>query len=178
MLRFEAQKKVYLLGSRMFDLVRNAYRGYDIQEIALDEMIRLQSLFDSNVTLGVPAGNEVVYLRVLYSSKSMGGVQRPGMHEPIHCSEFGKALLAFLQPLVLEARLKGYDFTRFTERTITNKADFEAELQKVRVNNYSRNDREEYDHFLGIYAPNFNYLRKPIAVLNICHRIQDIRLKT
>jgi DNA-binding IclR family transcriptional regulator len=179
MLRYEPQKKVYLLGVRLFDLVRNAYSSLDIQEMALDEMIRLQSLFDSHVTLGVPAGLEVVYLRVLETSKSMGGVQRPGMREPMHCSASGKALLAFLPPLILDTKLNGYDFERFTERTITNRASFEAELHKVRDQGYSCNDREEYEHFLGISAPIFDYLGEPIAVLNIWsshprHKIEDL----
>ncbi len=178
-LRFEPQKKVYLLGSRVFDLVRNAYDGFDIQEIALDEMIRLQRLFDSNVTLGVPAGDEVIYLRVLESSKSMGGVQRPGMREPMHCSASGKALMAFLPPLILDAKLKSYNFAQFTKRTITNRSDFEEELRWVRKHGYSRNDREEYDHFLGISAPIFNFQSEAIAVLNIWsshprHKITDL----
>ncbi len=165
--RYEAQKKVYLLGPELFDLVRNAYGGYDIQEIALDEMVRLQGLFDANVTIGVPGGLEVIYLRVLESSQSMRGMQHPGMREPVHCSASGKALLAFLPPAILDAKLKDYDFTRFTERTITSLAGFKNELQFARTHGYGRNDREEYDHFLGISAPVFNYLGEAIAVLNI-----------
>lgn len=178
-LRYEAHKKVYLLGPRMFDLVRNAYDGYDIQEIALDEMIRLQGLFSANVTVGVPSGTEVIYLRVLEEPNSMGRVQRPGMREPVHCSASGKALFAFLPPQILDARLAGYDFERFTDRTVTNEADFKKELQFVRAHGYGRNDREEYDHFLGISAPIFNYLGDAVAVLNIWssyprHTITDL----
>lgn len=178
-LRYEAPTKAYLLGSRMFDFMRNAYNGYDIQEVALDAMIHLQGLFDANVTLGVPAGPEVVYLRVLESSQPMRGIQRPGMREPVHCSASGKALLAFLPPPVLDAKMKGYTFTRFTERTITNYDDFKKDLQFVQNHGYAQNDREEYDHFLGISAPIFNYLGEPIAVLNIWsshpwHTIEDL----
>ena len=32
---------------------------------------------------------------------------------------------------------------------------------------YAINDREEYEHFVGVSAPIFNYLSEPIAVLNI-----------
>lgn len=178
-LRFDKQKKVYLLGPRIFDLVRNAYSGYDIQEIALDEMVRLQRLLDVNITIGVPSGLEVVYLRVLESSQALGNLQRPGMREPMHCSASGKALLAFLPPLILEAKLKDYAFTRFTPHTITTLPAFEEELQFVRTHGYARNDREEYDHFLGISAPIFNYLGEAIAVLNIWssyprHTIEDL----
>ena len=96
MVRYEPHRRVYLLGSRVFDLVRNASNSYDIQAIALDEMIRLFELFNANVTLGIPSGMEVVYLRILESPQSLGGVQRPGMRESVHCSASGKALLAFL----------------------------------------------------------------------------------
>ncbi|WP_439144150.1 IclR family transcriptional regulator [Planktotalea sp.] len=179
MLRFEAQNKVYLLGNRVFDLVRNAYNGYDIQEIALGEMIRLNKRFDANVTLGVPAGNEVTYLRVLESSQALGGVKRPGMREPMHCSASGKALLAFLPSKILDAKLKDYNFESFTERTITNAKRFKEELKSVRSKGFGQNDREEFEHFLGISAPIFNYLGEPIAALNIWsshprHKIQEL----
>ena len=167
MLRFDSHKKVYLLGSRVFDLVRGAYNGYDIQAIAIDEMVRLFERFDVNVTVGVPGGHEVVYLRILESPRSMGGVQRPGMRDPIHCSASGKALLAYYPDEVLSSLLNGYDFKRHTERTIVTLEDYRAELEAVRQKGYGWNDREEYDHFLGISAPIFNYMAEPIAVLNI-----------
>lgn len=179
MVRYDSHRKVYLLGPRVFDLVRNAYNGYDIQAIALTEMIRLVELFDANVTIGVPSGLEVIYLRVLETKQSLGGVQRPGMRDPVHCSASGKALLAYYPQKVLKSLLKDYDFKRFTDRTIRNATDFEAELDFVRAHGFGKNDREEYDHFLGISAPIFNYLGEPIAVLNIWsvhprHEIQEL----
>ena len=180
MLRYDAQKKVYVLGPRIFDLVRNAYKGYDIQAIALDEMVRLYDLFDANVTLGIPSGMETTYLRILESARSFGGVQRPGSREPMHCSASGKALLAFLPEPVLNSKLQGYDFARFTDRTIVTADDFHAELADVRRQGFAQNDREQYDHFLGIAAPIFNYIGEPIAVLNIwsaysAHNIDEVR---
>jgi DNA-binding IclR family transcriptional regulator len=58
-------------------------------------------------------------------------------------------------------------------------ADFKKELEFVRMNGYGRNDREEYEHFLGISAPVFNYIGEAIAVLNIWssyprHSIEDL----
>lgn len=175
---YDSNRKTYMLGSRVFDLVRNAYDGFDIQAIALDEMLRLFETFDANVTLGVLSGMEVVYLRVLESPLTPG-VQRPGLREPVHCSASGKALLAYLPQKVLDARLKDYAFTRFTDRTITDAADFQAALAFVRSHGFGKNDREEFDHFLGISAPVFNFLGDPIAVLNIWssfprHSIADL----
>ncbi|MEO1536119.1 MAG: IclR family transcriptional regulator [Pseudomonadota bacterium] len=166
-LRQDTHRKVYLLGARMFDIVRHASDSYDIQAIALDEMVALYERYDVNVTIGVPGGHEVIYLRILESPRSMGAVQRPGMRDPIHCSASGKALMAYYPEKVLASLLKDYDFKRWTERTLTDLDAYMGELRQVRRDGFGRNDREEYDHFLGISAPVFNYLSEPIAVLNI-----------
>ena len=167
LVQFDAQRKVYLLGPKVFDLVRNAYRGYDIQAVALDEMMRLHGMFDGNVTIGVPSGLDVVYLRILEARDSLSAVLRPGMREPMHCSASGKALLAFLPDKMIASKLDGCDFERFTDRTITGAAELRGELESVRQNGFASNDREQYDHIVGISAPVFNYMSEPIAVLNI-----------
>ncbi|WP_282077751.1 IclR family transcriptional regulator [Epibacterium ulvae] len=167
LITFDEHRKVYFVGPKIFDLVRNAYSGYDIQAVALDEMMRLHALFDGNVTIGLPNGMEVLYLRVLEARRSMGPVQRPGMREPVHCSASGKALMAFLPDKMIASKLDGYDFEKFTDRTIADTRSFLTALEEVRELGYARNDREEYEHFMGISAPIFNYMSEPIAVINI-----------
>ena len=166
-LQFDKGRKTYLLGSKVFDLVRNAYAGYDIQAVALDEMVRLHGLCDSNVTIGVPSGHEVVYLRMLEANHALGTHQRPGMREPMHCSASGKALCAYLPDSVIAAKFDGYEFAPLTVRTITTMPVFLRTLEQVRAQGFATNDREEYDHLVGISAPIFNYMSEPIAVLNI-----------
>lgn len=167
LVQYDKLGKVYMLGPKVFDMARNAYEGFDIHALALDEMMQLHARYDANVTIGIPSGTEVVYLRILEASHSLGSSQRPGMREPIHCSASGKALLAFLPDAVIASKLDGYQFDKFTEKTITNLPDFLSALDRVRRDGFATNDREEYDHFLGISAPIFNYLSEPIAVLNV-----------
>ena len=167
LLQFDDQRKTYLLGPKIFDLVSNAHRGYDIQAIALDEMIRLNKLTRENVTIGVPVGSEVVYLRVVEALNSNGSVSMPGNREQFHCSASGKALTAFLPDAQIQAKLEEHQFKRYTENTITSASQFQNAIEEVRVAGYANNDREEYDHFVGISAPIFNYLGEPIAALNI-----------
>ena len=179
LVQFDAQSKVYLLGPKVFDLVRSAYGGYDIQAVALDEMVRLHGQFDANVTLGVPSGMDVVYLRILESSSALGSIQRPGMREQVHCSASGKALLAFLPEAIIDSKLVNYVFERYTDRTILDAETFKSALKKVRGDGFAINDREEYEHFLGLSAPVFNFMGEPIAVLNIWsvhprHTIDDL----
>lgn len=167
LLQFDDKKKAYLLGPKLFDLVKNAYKGYDIQVVALDEMIRLNKLTRENVTIGVPFGSDIVYLRVLEALHSTGSAPQPGMREQFHCSASGKALTAFVPDSAIRAKIEGHEFVRYTARTITTPVQFIKALDGVRLAGYASNDREEYDHFVGISAPIFNFLCEPIAVLNI-----------
>lgn len=166
-LQYDEQSKTYLLGPKLFDLVKNAYQGYDIQIMALDEMMRLHKLVRQNVTIGVPVGSDTVYLRLLEAPNSMGPIPQPGMREPFHCSASGKALMAFRADSAIRTKLDDHDFERFTTKTITSARKYQQVLKEVRKSGYATNDREEYDHFVGISAPIFNYLSEPIAVLNI-----------
>lgn len=167
LLQYDEQKRSYLFGPKLFDLVKGAYRGYDIQVIALDEMIRLHRLVRENVTIGVPVGADTVYLRLLEAPHSMGPIPLPGMREPFHCSASGKALMAFRPDSEIKAKLDHYDFKRYTANTITSPKQYLKAIEVVRQAGYATNDREEYDYFVGISAPIFNYLSVPIAVLNI-----------
>lgn len=167
LLQCDNDGKSYLLGPKLFDLVRSAYSGNDIQNIALGEMLRLHKLVAENITIGVPAGSDTVYLRILEAVRSVGHMPLPGMREPFHCSASGKAWMAYLPDSLQEARLNAHTFERFTDKTITNDQAFREILMRVRELGYGTNDREEYEHLVGISAPIFNYLAEPIAVLNI-----------
>lgn len=129
--------------------------------------MRLHALLDPDETIGVPSGMEVIYLRILESSGRLSSIQWSGMREKVHCSASGKALLAFLPQAVVAAKLSGYEFDRYIDRTILDAETFKAALNKVRDDGYAINDCEEYQQFLGISAPVFNFMGEPIAVLNI-----------
>jgi len=166
-LQYDDIKRTYLLGPKMFDLVKNAHQGYDIQILALDEMMRLHKVIRQNVTIGVPVGSDTVYLRVLEAPQSVGPVPQPGMREPFHCSASGKALMAFRPDSAIQSRLSEHHFEKYTDNTITCAREYRKVLGDVRLSGYAVNDREEYDHFVGLSAPIFNYLSEPIAVLNV-----------
>ena len=51
-------------------------------------------------------------------------------------------MLAFIPPEELRQRLDGADFVPCTDNTITNRADLEADLAKVRQRGFSINDEE------------------------------------
>lgn len=162
---YDEGNKSYLLGPRLLQLARKAWRGFDIQAVALSEMLRLHEVSQENVSVGVLQGNEVVHLRMI-ESKSHWGTSVV-MREPAHSTASGKAILAYLPEPILAGWLDRNPLTRSTKRTITTRAAFEKELAVVRKRGFASTDREEMEHVVGIAAPVFNFLDEPIAVLNI-----------
>ena len=164
---YNESNKTYMLGNKLLRLARKAWRGFDIQTIALDEMLRLNQLCSENVSIGLLLGNEVLHLRMIESELHWGIVHPPVFNEPAHTTATGKAIAAYFPPPTLDAWLSQYPFTRSTRRSITDRAKFEKELKAVRKNGYAITDREEMDYVVGIAAPIFNFLDEPIAALNI-----------
>lgn len=164
---YNQANKTYMLGNKLLRLARKAWRGFDIQAIALDEMLKLNQLCRENVSIGLLLGNEVLHLRMIESELHWGIVHPPVFNEPAHTTATGKAIAAFLPPPILDAWLSQYEFKRSTKRSISNREKFEKELRTVRKNGYATTDREEMDYVVGIAAPVFNFLDEPVAALNI-----------
>lgn len=68
---------------------------------------------------------------------------------PLHASASGKVFLAYKDPAELERILNEYEFERFTEHTIADKAQLMEHLQEIRSKGYSTED-EEIEH--GAYS--------------------------
>ena len=167
MIQFHQPMKVYLLGPKAFDMMKQAYGGYDLQALAIDGMMELQKLTGRNVSLSVVEGDNAVVLRAFDSSHSFGGHSRPGLREPLHVCAAGKALVAYLPEPLFEAKFAKYDFFSRSDYTITSLSDFRADLEKVRKLGYATSNKEEYDYICGIAAPIFNYVGEVIASINL-----------
>ncbi len=167
LVQYDESTKTYMLGHKLLQLAKKAWRGFDIQAVALNDMIRLHEVARENVSIGVLQGSEVVHLRMIESQYSMGIVHPPVMREPAHSTATGKALVAFLPSEILSAWLDRQSFSRSTKRTLVSRKAFEKELVQVRESGLATTDREEMDYIVGIAAPIFNFLDEPVAALNI-----------
>lgn len=153
--------KIYLLGSRMKS------------ESAFDQLVRpyaekLSRQFREAVNVSVLSlGQEGEYLSLLISKVNGGqtltSVTQVGSMTECYCSAVGKCLLAFTSSVDLSV-YEHHAMTKYTENTITNVADLQAELQRVRKNRYAV-DNEERE--FGLYCIGMPILRHGEAVAAI-----------
>ena len=85
---------------------------------------------------------------------------------PLHATSGGKAFLAWLGPGERDAILPK-QLPRYTDRTITDRAHLDAELDEVRRAGYGMCDREYEEFSSGASAAVLSSRQYPIAVINV-----------
>ena len=94
--------------------------------------------------IGTLINGEVLYLdRVEAEHWPLRLQFSTGSRVPLHCTAIGKLFLALSPPQRRKRLLQNVDLTQFTERTITDRRQLEAELRQIRHEQVSF-DREEY----------------------------------
>jgi len=143
----------YRLGIRLFEFGHKVARNWDIREIALPVMKKLNSQFGEMVQLATEDAGEVFYIEKIDSTLIFRIVSEIGARLPMHCSALGKALLANMPPAEARRILARSGMRRMTANTITDPAQMEAELAKIRKQGYAVDDREIMDGLRCVAAP-------------------------
>ena len=122
--------------------------------------------------LGHWDGREITYLAQRLFNSALEGYAA-GNRIPAYCSAMGKAVLAFSPREEVEAYVARTQFTRFTEKTICDRAMFLKELEAIRERGYAVMNEEMAAHLVGVAAPVFNkegYPRYAVSVAGLCFR--------
>ncbi|WP_265445202.1 IclR family transcriptional regulator [Flexivirga meconopsidis] len=89
------------------------------------------------------SGDEVVYLDRVETDAPLRFLLHPGSRVPMHASASGKRILAQLDPDQRQRLLGHVPLQRYTPNTITDLAEFGAELDRIAAQGYAI-DNEEY----------------------------------
>ena len=123
---------------------------------------RLADATGETVNLAVARGDTVVQVAQIDSSFMIGASNWVGIDVPPHCSALGKAMYAFgALPLP-----KG-ELERRTQTTITDPAEFKAELELVRERGFAITRGELEEGLDGIAAPVVGVDGHPLAALGV-----------
>jgi DNA-binding IclR family transcriptional regulator len=94
-------------------------------------------------------GQEVIYLDRVEARWPLRLHFEIGSHVPIHCTASGKIFLAAMKTVERRRIIDAVGLPAYTERTITGRAEFDAEINRIARQGYSL-DREEF--LLGMAA--------------------------
>ncbi|GAA5056538.1 IclR family transcriptional regulator [Nocardia callitridis] len=120
----------YRLGRGLFELGMRAAPERTLLEVAVPFLQDLYRRADETVHLGVPDGDEVVYISKIGGHRQARAPSRIGGRMPLYCTAIGKALLAHSTPTAIDRVLAG-SLTRRTPRTITGPGLLRHQLDNV-----------------------------------------------
>lgn len=153
----------FSLTRKMFKIGLSTLGMTTIIEHAYDPMRRLRDKLRETVVLGTLMGTKIVILEQVIGSHHFSFILKPGMGVCLHASAPGKAFLANIEDWERDDILSKIEFTKFTNRTITNPADYLIELNRVKACGYGLDMGEELSGVRCIGAPVFNLAGKIAA---------------
>ena len=154
-----AQSGAYRLGARIVSLAINETPLLVLR--ARPYLERLRDRFDETVNLGVLSGDNIVYLEIIESSKTVRLAARIGDRDTVHSTALGKAIAAQLPEAEVRSLLQRSGLPRRTANTITRAAEFVKHLDLVRRHGFAldnqENDIEGRCVAVAIPAPRVQY---------------------
>lgn len=130
----------------------------------------LQDLVDEikeTCNVGMLDQDEVVYIERVEGISPLRLHLQVGSRVALHCTAIGKLLVAEQHKNVRTRILNAKPLKKFTENTLTDQDELEAEFAAIRANGYSYNNEEFELGLNGIAVPIRDARKKAVAALSI-----------
>ncbi|HKS74700.1 MAG TPA: IclR family transcriptional regulator C-terminal domain-containing protein, partial [Terriglobales bacterium] len=118
-------------------------------------------------SLSVLEGDEIVYLARSAAKRVMSVGLSVGSRLPAYCTSMGRVLLSGLPSPDLNLYLNRVDLKAFTPKTVTEKDQIKATVERIRGNGYALTDEELELGLRSIAVPVHNRSRRIVAAMNI-----------
>ena len=180
LVRRDQLHRVYRLGFRYLELVRNAYLMPDLVAAASMELRALRDLTGETAYLAILDGSSVLSLERCDGAHSHRSAAALGQSKPLHCTGQGKAILSRLPKEEAEALIKAIELTPLTEYTITDRRRLQVELGITAARGYAIDDEEIVIGVRCVAAPIVDAagkVRGALSVAGPAYRLTRARLE-
>lgn len=165
---------LFRLTTTMRSLGASAETAQRLHEAATIPLDRLRRKTGGTLHVAILDGADVLYIERREGPGAIPVFRAVGSRNAAHVTSSGKALLAFLPTerqhrLVQEMRLAPK-----TPRTITSRASFLAELERVRRQGYAENRGESQPGMCSIAAPIRDPLGQVVASVSVAECVEDV----
>lgn len=143
----------YHASSRFLDLATQVQRQRRIYRAATDEVAKLATETGEHASLMVEEDGEGVLVDVKKGEDAVDINAYPGRRLPLTPHAPGKAIMAHLPSDRVEEILDESGLQQYTDRTITDREEFYAELDRVREQGYAVDDEELIDGIKALSVP-------------------------
>lgn len=129
----------YRLGMAMLNFRSGHFDS--LVAVAMPRLETLRDTFGETANLGALSGDQVSYLAIVESRRSVRLAARPEDRDALHCTALGKAIIAQLSDVRIREMI-GDAYPARTYRTLTTWESLSRDLDRVRANGYAVDDEE------------------------------------
>ena len=165
---------LYVLGASFLALGSRSLIHSNLSEIANPFMYELAAVSGQTVQLGVLFEYQVIYVEQIRVAISLTFAVPTYQPYAVNLSAGGKVLVAYLAKARQLEFLENAALIQNTPRTITDKAAFVHELQKVRKQGYAIDDEEFAQGVRCVAAPIFDSHGKNVASIGVTGHILEV----
>jgi IclR family pca regulon transcriptional regulator len=123
---------------------------------------------NESCSVAVLEGDQIVYVARSASRERILSIRLGvGARLPAHATSMGHALLADLEPPVLEQYLHAARLQALTKKTLTDRSALTARLRKVRVQGYALADQELEEGLRSLAVPIRDRAARAVAAMNV-----------
>ena len=157
----------YSPGRRLRRLSINTLSSERVRTVRLAILKSLALRVGETCNLAIPERDGMFYLDRVETHWPLR-IQLPvGTQVPFHCTASGKMYLSTLRPDYLERFLKNHALDKQTERTITDPAKLQQELELTRERGYATDDEEFMPGMTAIAVPILDDRGRLLSTLSI-----------
>ncbi len=161
----EGDGSLYRLSRKLLSLGYAAVDAHGLLEKSIDILRKLRDATGETASLSVLSGNEGIMLEQAPSTHAVKVIVQIGHRFPLHTAAPGKAMVAFLPDEERERILGTLAYKKFTETTITSKAEFLKELARVRERGVAFDRGEELDDLRCVSSPVVDHYGHPVVAI-------------
>lgn len=163
------------LGARLLGLGAATAERMNLTEIARPCLDAARSDLQETVTLGILAGNQVIYLGMLPGADALDLAAPMSLRDAAHATSAGKAILAFLPEAQRANRLATLTpLPAITPSTIVDLQALDQDLAQTRERGYALEDEENTPGVRGVAVPVLDIRGLPVAALALAGPVERI----
>lgn len=146
----------------------------ELRDIARPWLRKLVISTGLSAVLAIRDGDRLVWVDKLDGRGDVKLTAQVGMRLYMHAPATGKVLLAYLSDEEVQNIIDSAGLPALTENTITTLPALKRELEKVRAQGYSMDDREAAIGLRGVAAPIFDHDSRVIAAICAAGAVFDL----
>ncbi len=169
----------YMIGPKVIELASNHIEHLELYNIAKPYLSELYSAYKLTVFLGKIIDNRVVYVEVVDRKNLSVSGSESGIGVPAYPASIGKCIYASMSGDDIDNQLFTHPLERYTEKTITDPAEYKKMLMQVRKEGWAIDDEEYLRNNRCIAAPVYDYTGSVIASIAMngdCTELSDDKL--